>query len=126
MADTIIHRGPDDSGVWIDATDGIALGFRRLAIIDLSPAGHQPMVSENGRYVIVFNGEIYNFESLRQELEGHGHSFRGRSDTEVMLASFSQWGLEAATQRSHPVPGPTLGSAPLSTSPTHCPPTAPH
>ncbi|MBN1312454.1 MAG: asparagine synthase (glutamine-hydrolyzing) [Anaerolineae bacterium] len=99
MADTIVHRGPDDSGVWASAQDGVALGFRRLAIIDLSPAGHQPMISEDGRYVIVFNGEVYNFESLRRELDGLGYSFRGRSDTEVMLASFSQWGIEAASRR---------------------------
>jgi asparagine synthase (glutamine-hydrolysing) len=99
MSDTMRHRGPDDSGTWVDAEAGAALGFRRLAIIDLSPAGHQPMVSASGRYVIVFNGEIYNFGALREELEGLGHSFRGRSDTEVMLASFTQWGIEAATRR---------------------------
>ncbi|MBN1428634.1 MAG: asparagine synthase (glutamine-hydrolyzing) [Anaerolineae bacterium] len=99
MSDTIVHRGPDDSGVWVDPQVGVALSFRRLAIIDLSPAGHQPMVSADGRYVIVFNGEVYNFESLRRELEGLGHRFRGRSDTEVMLASFAQWGIEEATRR---------------------------
>ncbi|MBD2002393.1 MULTISPECIES: asparagine synthase (glutamine-hydrolyzing) [Cyanophyceae] len=99
MSDTLLTRGPDDGGVWVDAAAGIALGHRRLAIVDLSPEGHQPMVSGNGRYVIVFNGEIYNYLELRRELEQLGHRFRGHSDTEVMLASFSQWGLEAAVQR---------------------------
>lgn len=99
MSDTIVHRGPDDSGLWVDAQVGVALGFRRLAIIDLSPTGHQPMLSANGRYVIVFNGEVYNFEALRQELDGLGHSFRGRSDTEVMLEAFAEWGVESAVKR---------------------------
>jgi asparagine synthase (glutamine-hydrolysing) len=99
MANTIRHRGPDDQGAWVDETAGVALGFRRLAIIDLTPSGHQPMVSQNGRYVIVFNGEIYNFEELRQELISSGHTFRGTSDTEVMLASVCQWGVESAVKR---------------------------
>ena len=99
MSDTIRHRGPDDSGVWVDAQAGIALGFRRLAIVDLTPTGHQPMLSADGRFVIVFNGEIYNFAGLRQELIGLGHSFRGTSDTEVMLASVCQWGVEDAVKR---------------------------
>jgi asparagine synthase (glutamine-hydrolysing) len=99
MATTIRHRGPDDSGVWVDAEAGVALGFRRLAIIDLSPAGHQPMMSAGARYVMVYNGEVYNFEALRRELEGLGHSFRGRSDSEVMLAAFTQWGIEGAVQQ---------------------------
>lgn len=99
MAGTLKHRGPDDSGIWVDAQAGIALGHRRLAIVDLSPEGHQPMVSRCGRYVIVFNGEIYNFQSMRRELEGLGHTFRGHSDTEVMLAAISQWGLEKAVQK---------------------------
>jgi asparagine synthase (glutamine-hydrolysing) len=68
MADTLVHRGPDDAGTWVNARDGVALGFRRLAIIDLTPAGHQPMVSASGRYVIVFNGEVYNFASIREAL----------------------------------------------------------
>ena len=99
MSDTLLHRGPDDGGSWVDAEVGIALGHRRLAIVDLSPEGHQPMVSTDGRYVIVFNGEIYNFLELRCQLESLGHRFRGHSDTEVMLASFSQWGLDAAITR---------------------------
>src|SRR5688500_18030928 len=82
MADTLVHRGPDDSGAWTDPHAGIALGHRRLSIIDLSPEGHQPMVSASGRYVIAFNGEIYNFERLRQQLDGY--HWRGHSDTEVM------------------------------------------
>ena len=99
MSDSLHHRGPDDSGLWSDAASGIALSFRRLAILDLSPTGHQPMVSSDGRYVVVFNGEIYNFLEIRQELESLTHPFRGTSDTEVMLAAFSQWGLERAINR---------------------------
>lgn len=96
MSDTLIHRGPDDAGIWVDIEAGIALGHRRLSIVDLSPLGHQPMMSANGRYIIIFNGEIYNFLELRQELEKLGHHFRGNSDTEVMLASLVTWGLERA------------------------------
>ena len=99
MMDTLIHRGPDDCGEWIEAQNGIALGFRRLSILDLSPAGHQPMASADGRYVMVFNGEVYNFKQLRNELVDLGHAFRGHSDTEVMLASICQWGIRAAVQR---------------------------
>ncbi|MCL5959901.1 MAG: asparagine synthase (glutamine-hydrolyzing) [Chloroflexi bacterium] len=99
MAHTLAHRGPDDSGEWVDEEVGIALGFRRLAIIDLSPSGHQPMVSASGRYVIVFNGEIYNYRDLRRELEDLGHSFRGHSDTEVILASCDQWGPDETWNR---------------------------
>ena len=99
MADTLHHRGPDDAGTWVDGDAGLALGHRRLAIIDLSSQGHQPMRSACGRFVIVFNGEIYNFETLRRDLEPLGHRFRGHSDTEVMLAAISQWGLGAALTR---------------------------
>jgi len=99
MSDRIQHRGPDDSGDWCNAESGIALGFRRLAILDLSATGHQPMQSADQRFVMVFNGEIYNFASLRAELLELEHSFRGTSDTEIMLAAISQWGLRPAVQR---------------------------
>ena len=95
------HRGPDDGGTWVDANAGIALGHRRLSIIDPSLEGHQPMVSENRRFVITYNGEIYNFPELRQELDVAGVSFRGHSDTEVLLAAISQWGLTTALQRAN-------------------------
>ncbi|AFY52857.1 asparagine synthase, glutamine-hydrolyzing [Rivularia sp. PCC 7116] len=99
MSNSLIYRGPDDKGSWVDTETGIALGHRRLAIVDLSPQGHQPMISADGRYVIVFNGEIYNFLELRQQLESLGQQFRGHSDTEVMLAGFCQWGMQEATKR---------------------------
>ena len=99
MADALRHRGPDDDGCWVDETSGIALGHRRLSVIDLSPLGHQPMTSRSGHHVIVYNGEIYNFRSLRVELENRGHQFRGHSDTEVILEAISEWGLEAAIRR---------------------------
>ena len=97
MADTLLHRGPDDAGVWVDAAAGIALAHRRLSILDLSPAGHQPMESPSGRYVIVFNGEIYNFPELRDQLKeeaGGCLRLRGHSDTEVLLRAIEHWGLK--------------------------------
>jgi len=99
MTDAIILRGPDDAGAWTDEECGIALGHRRLSILDLSPLGHQPMTSADGRFVIAFNGEVYNFRQLRAELETLGHAWRGHSDTEVMLAAFRQWGVGEATKR---------------------------
>ena len=96
MADRLVHRGPDGRGHWVDSQAGVALGHRRLSILDLSSAGQQPMVSASGRYVLVYNGEIYNFRALRSRLEGLGHRFRGGSDTEVMLAGIDQWGLESS------------------------------
>jgi asparagine synthase (glutamine-hydrolysing) len=99
MTDTLFQRGPDSSGVWLDPAAGVALGHRRLAILDLSPEGAQPMLSADGRYTIVFNGEIYNFEVLRSTLIELGYHFRGHSDTEVMLAAMTEWGLTAAVQK---------------------------
>ncbi len=99
MANTLVHRGPDDCGTWVDQEVGVAFGHRRLSIIDISDAGHQPMVSANGRYVIIYNGEVYNFKELRQQLEQLGHTFRSHSDTEVMLAAFVQWGPGSSLER---------------------------
>jgi asparagine synthase (glutamine-hydrolysing) len=99
MTAPLAHRGPDDHGTWCDAADGVSLGFRRLAIVDLSQEGHQPMQSASARYVVVFNGEIYNFPDLRAELETRGHRFRGHSDTEVLLAAVDEWGVGGAVRR---------------------------
>jgi asparagine synthase (glutamine-hydrolysing) len=101
MADRIAHRGPDDAGDWIDEEAGVALAHRRLSILDLSPAGHQPMASASGRYHIIFNGEIYNHLALRREIEtaGGAPEWRGHSDTEVMLAAFERWGIEESLRR---------------------------
>ncbi|MEO7651363.1 MAG: asparagine synthase (glutamine-hydrolyzing), partial [Bryobacteraceae bacterium] len=96
MSSALEHRGPDDAGVWLDWERGVALGHRRLSILDLSPEGHQPMRSPCGRYVLSFNGEIYTHAGLRQRLAGLGHPFRGHSDTEVMLAAIVEWGLVEA------------------------------
>lgn len=100
MTDAIEHRGPDDNGYWCDRDAGIALGHRRLSILDLSPAGHQPMHSVSGRYVIAFNGEIYNHALIRTELEQLvPRSWRGHSDTEVMLEAFETWGVVSTLNR---------------------------
>ncbi|MCP4105927.1 MAG: asparagine synthase (glutamine-hydrolyzing) [Desulfobacteraceae bacterium] len=99
MSDKLVHRGPDDKGVWIDSFSGVGLAHRRLSILDLSPEGHQPMISSCGRFVITYNGEIYNFKELRKELEIFGHCFRGNSDTEVILAAIAQWGIERAVEK---------------------------
>lgn len=99
MASALRHRGPDAEGAWADAQTGVALGHRRLAILDLSREGSQPMRSADGKYMLVFNGEIYNFEELRIELTKRGHFFRGRSDTEVLLAGFSEWGIVQTLRR---------------------------
>src|ERR1051326_3525635 len=101
MAARLRHRGPDCGGLWADGEAGIALGFRRLSIIDLSPAGHQPMVSGCGRLVVMCNGEIYNHRALRDELSAVGiASWRGHSDTEAMLAAIAQWGFVGALRRA--------------------------
>jgi asparagine synthase (glutamine-hydrolysing) len=105
MTASLVHRGPDDDGVWLNAEADIALGHRRLSILDLSPEGHQPMMSEDGRYVMVFNGEIYNHLELRIELENQSNNivsqnWRGHSDSETLLACFSNWGIEKTLKRS--------------------------
>jgi asparagine synthase (glutamine-hydrolysing) len=99
MAGTLRHRGPDAQGVWVDEKAGVALGHARLSIIDLSPAGAQPMLSSSGRFALSYNGEIYNAGELRAELEQAGHTFRGHSDTEVMVEGFAEWGVRATVER---------------------------
>jgi asparagine synthase (glutamine-hydrolysing) len=102
MADTITYRGPDDAGYWCDGDHRVGLGHRRLSIVDLSPAGHQPMQSPSGRYMIAFNGEIYNHTLLRQTLEvtGQAPTWRGHSDTETLLAGFDAWGIQSTVERA--------------------------
>ena len=101
MTDALAHRGPDDAGTWADATAGLVLGHRRLAIVDLSAAGHQPMHSACGRYVVAFNGEIYNHQALRAQLTlaGAAPAWHGHADTETLLAAVAHWGLQATLQR---------------------------
>lgn len=101
-ARSLFHRGPDDGGTWVDEKAGIALGHRRLSILDLSAAGHQPMISASGRYVIAFNGEIYNHLAMRKELEASGSSpaWRGHADTETLLCGFDRWGIEATLKKT--------------------------
>ena len=101
MAQTLRHRGPDDRGEWVDQEAGVALGHRRLSIIDLSPLGHQPMISAGGRFVLIYNGEVYNYRCLRGELETWGYPFAGHSDTEVLLAGFLRWGLIETLRRAN-------------------------
>ncbi|HYO76431.1 MAG TPA: asparagine synthase (glutamine-hydrolyzing), partial [Thermoanaerobaculia bacterium] len=98
MSGAIAHRGPDDQGTFFDPDARVALAHRRLSIIDVSACGHQPMSYADGRYHIVFNGEIYNFEALRTELESLGHRFTSRSDTEVVLAAYAQWGARCVSR----------------------------
>ncbi|HLW99411.1 MAG TPA: asparagine synthase (glutamine-hydrolyzing) [Candidatus Acidoferrales bacterium] len=98
MGAALFHRGPDDAGIFHDGGMGIGLSFRRLSILDLSPQGHQPMFSASGRYIIIFNGEVYNFEDLRSQVGPR--PWRGHSDTEVMLEAIEKWGVETAVKRS--------------------------
>ena len=93
MTDSIAHRGPDGQGQWVEKN--IGLGHRRLAILDLTDAAKQPMFSSDNRFVMVYNGEIYNFVELKSELSSLGHQFTSRSDTEVLLAAFRQWGTDS-------------------------------
>jgi asparagine synthase (glutamine-hydrolysing) len=99
MAEPLRHRGPDDAGVWTDPAAGVALAHRRLSIIDLSPAGHEPMISSCGRWVLTYNGEVYNHAELRAELEACGRTFRGHSDAEVLVEACAAWGVERTLRR---------------------------
>jgi len=96
MAATLVHRGPDDSGLWVDADAGLALGHRRLAVIELGAGGAQPMASSGGRWILAYNGEIYNYREVRRRLECSGAQFRSGSDTEVVVAAVEQWGVDEA------------------------------
>src|SRR5580658_8914366 len=99
MTETLVYRGPDAGDVWLDREAGLALGHRRLSIVDLSPAGAQPMASSCGRFVISYNGEVYNADELRPELEAAGRKFRGHCDTEVIVEGAAVWGVEATVKR---------------------------
>jgi asparagine synthase (glutamine-hydrolysing) len=102
MIAPLVHRGPDSHGIWVDGECGVGLGHRRLSILDLSPKGHQPMMSASGRYIVAYNGEIYNFAQIRDELiaEGKAPEWRGHSDTEILLAAFEAWGVEVTLQKA--------------------------
>lgn len=95
MRDTMTYGGPDDAGLYIEKENGLALGHRRLSILDLSTLGHQPMANDDGRLLITYNGEVYNFKDIRRELEGDGYRFRSNSDTEVVLKAYERWGMDA-------------------------------
>jgi asparagine synthase (glutamine-hydrolysing) len=99
MGEAVSHRGPDDAGIWFDKDNGVGLAHRRLSIIDLSNEGHQPMMSHSGRYMIVYNGEIYNFSDIRCELDSGSTPWRGHSDTEVLLSAIDAWGIDSAIKR---------------------------
>ena len=99
MAAPLRHRGPDDAGAWTDPSAGVALAHRRLSILDVTPSGHQPMMSACKRWVLTYNGEIYNHHELRDELHALGHTFRGRSDTEVLVEACAAWGIEATLHK---------------------------
>ena len=99
MAATLGHRGPDASATWVESDAGVAFGHTRLSIIDLSVAGAQPMTSKCGRCTLTYNGEIYNAAELRDELKGSGRTFRGHSDTEVIVEGCAEWGVEATLKR---------------------------
>ncbi len=100
MTEALTHRGPDAGGVWVDSRSGTALGHRRLAILDTGPSGNQPMISASGRFVVTYNGEIYNFRELRGQLEAQDDPrFRGAGDTEVLVAAIDRWGLMPAVER---------------------------
>lgn len=92
MTEALVHRGPDDGGVYVDAAAGIGLGNRRLAILDLSPNGHMPMTSAETGATITYNGEVYNYRALRRELAARGHAFVSGTDTEVILRGYEEWG----------------------------------
>jgi asparagine synthase (glutamine-hydrolysing) len=94
MTDSLQHRGPDDEGIWVEPSKNITLGHRRLAILDLSPLGHQPYLSDDHNHILVYNGEIYNFKDIQQELRKNGISFKSQSDTEVLLKALIHWGID--------------------------------
>src|SRR5256714_4119516 len=98
MGAILVHRGPDDSGEWLSDDGRVALAARRLAILDLSPAGHMPMADADGAVTITYNGEIYNYIELREELKNGGHAFRTGTDTEVILKAYQEWGEECLTR----------------------------